>query len=164
MRYEKAKLTTSDVGKNNECSLEATVAPDGDSGVLSAAIPIASMAADTTVKLASDAVSFATEKIEDTAALAVAGLEDGASYIGQKTEEVLTAAEGGLRSLGLLPEEGEAAEGTVSPAMVAVIEASKGEATKDDGADVTKLIGRNAVPAMLVGLASGVLFARPETP
>ena len=115
--------------------------------------------------------SFVGRKADDAAAYVGHKAEDAASYVGQRTEDAGAAVGGSLRSLGQTvrdrgPEGGMA--GDASSAVANSLESSgrylQDEGLKDMAQDVTNVIRRNPIPALLIGVAAGYLVGRATTP
>jgi hypothetical protein len=120
---------------------------------------------------AEDATSYMGHKAEDAASYVGHKAEDAASYVGQKTGDAGAAVGSGLRSLGHTvrdrgPESGMA--GDASSAVADTLESSgrflQEEGLKDIAEDMTNLIRRNPIPALLIGVAAGYLAGRAMTP
>lgn len=120
---------------------------------------------------AANVADFATNKVEDAAAFAGRKAEDAADYVEKKAGAASAAAGSGLRSLGSSVRDGgpeSGATGNASAAMADALDKSgrylEEEGIKDMAEDITNLIRRNPVPAMLVGIAAGYLVGRAMTP
>lgn len=118
-----------------------------------------------------DAVSYVGHKAEDAASFVGHKAEDAASYVGHKTEDASAALGGRLRSLGDTvrargPEGGMAADAL--SAVADTLDSSgrylQEEGVKDVAEDVTNLIRRYPIPALLIGLAAGYLVAKGTAP
>lgn len=118
-----------------------------------------------------DAVSYVGHKVEDAASYVGQRADDAASFVSQKTDDAGAAVGSGLRSLGQSvrdrgPEGGIA--GDASSAVADGLENSgryiQEEKLKDIAEDVTNLIRRNPIPALLIGVAAGYLVGRITTP
>ena len=108
---------------------------------------------------------------EDAASYIGHKAEDATLYAGHKTEDAAASVGGGLRSLGDSvrshgPEDGMA--GTASTAVADTLDSSgrylQEEGLKDMVDDMSALIGRYPVPALLIGIAAGYLVGRTLTP
>ena len=119
---------------------------------------------------AEGATLYVGRKAEDAASYAGHKAEDAASYVGHKAEDAGAALGSRLRSLGDSvrargPESGMA--GDASSAMADTLESSgrylQEEGVKDVAEDVTNLIRRYPIPALLIGLAAGYLVANGTT-
>ena len=115
--------------------------------------------------------SFVGHKAEDAASYVGHKAEDAASYAGQKAGDASSAVGSGLRSLGHTvrdrgPEGGIA--GDASSAVADSLESTghylQEEGVKDMAEDLTNLIRRNPIPALLIGVAAGYLVAKATTP
>ena len=120
---------------------------------------------------AEDATLYVGHKAEDAASYVGQKAEDAASYVGQKTEEASASVGGNLRSLGNTvrergPEGGMA--GNASSAVADTLESSgrylQEEGLKDMADDVSSLIRRYPIPALVIGVAAGYLVGRAMTP
>lgn len=119
---------------------------------------------------AEDATAYAGHKVEDAAAYVGHKAEDAASYTGQKAGDASAAVGSGLRSLGNTvrergPEGGMT--GDASEAIANTLESS-GRYLQEEGLkamteDVTNLIRRNPIPALLLGVAAGYLAGKAMT-
>jgi hypothetical protein len=118
-----------------------------------------------------EVASYVGHKAEDATAYMGHKAEDAASYVGQKTGEASAAVGSGLRSLGGSvrdrgPEGGMA--GAASSAMADSLESSgrylQEEGLKGMTEDVTNLIRRYPIPALLIGVATGYLVGKALTP
>jgi hypothetical protein len=96
---------------------------------------------------------------------------DAASYVGHKVEDATAAVGSGMQSLGSTIREHAPQSGVVGNASTAVANTleNTGGFLKEEGLqgiadDLTNLIRRNPVPALLVGLGVGFLIARATTP
>jgi hypothetical protein len=112
-----------------------------------------------------------TKKSHDMAAYVGHKAEDAASYVDEKTKEASAAVGSGLRSLGdtvreRAPEGGIA--GNASAAVSDTLESS-GRYLQEEGLrgmadDVTNLIRRYPIIALLIGVAGGLLVVRATMP
>jgi len=119
---------------------------------------------------AEDATSYVGHKAEDAASYVGHKAEDAASYAGHKAEDASAAVGSGLRSLGKTvrdrgPEGGMS--GDASAAVADTLE-SGGRYLQEEGLkvmteDVTNLIRRNPIPALLIGVAAGYLAGKAMT-
>jgi hypothetical protein len=107
---------------------------------------------------------------KDAATSVVQTAEDAATYVGHKAEDATAAVGDGLKSLGNTlrahsPHDGLV--GDVSAAVASSLE-STGRYLRDEGLqgmaeDVTGLIRRYPIPALLVAVGAGFLIARATT-
>jgi hypothetical protein len=120
---------------------------------------------------AEGATLYVGHKAENVASYVGQKADDAGAYVGHKTEDASAAVGSRLRSLGDTvrthgPEEGMA--GDASSAVADALENSgrylQEEGVKDVAEDVTNLIRRYPVPALLIGLAAGYLVAKGTTP
>jgi ElaB/YqjD/DUF883 family membrane-anchored ribosome-binding protein len=107
------------------------------------------------------------DKAKDIAADVADRAKDVASSIAQKAEDATHAVGSGIQSLGSavrekLPHSGVvgAAASTLAGGLESGGHYLKEEGLKGIGADLTNMIRRNPVPAMLVGVAIGFIIAR----
>jgi hypothetical protein len=116
---------------------------------------------------AENATLYVGHKAEDAASYVGHKAGDAASYVGQRTEDASAAVGSRLRSLGDTvrargPEGGMA--GDASEAVADSLERGgrylQEEGVKDVAEDVTNLIRRYPIPALLIGLAAGYLVAK----
>jgi hypothetical protein len=94
--------------------------------------------------------------------------EGAASYVGQKAESATASVGGSMKSLGQSIREKHPHGGAVGDAVANSLE-SAGRYLEEEGLkgmadDVTNLIRRNPVPAVLIGVGIGFLVARAMTP
>lgn len=120
---------------------------------------------------AEDVASYVGRKAEDAALYVGHKAEDAAAYVGQKTGDASASVGGRLRSLGdsvrdRRPEGGMA--GDASSAVADTLESSgrylEEEGLKDMTEDVTALIRRYPIPALVIGVAAGYLVGRAMAP
>jgi hypothetical protein len=119
---------------------------------------------------ASSVASSFAEKARDAASSVAQSAEDAATYVGHKAEDATAAVGGGLKSLGHTIRDHTSQSGMVGEASSAVANSleSTGRYLQEEGlegmaADVTSLIRRNPIPALLVGFGVGFLIARATT-
>jgi len=102
-----------------------------------------------------------------TAAAVAEKAGEAATYLGNKAEGATAAVGSGMRSLAgtireNLPHEG--ALGSASGAVASTLESGgrylEHEGLKGIGNDVTNVIRRNPIPAVLIGIGIGFLIAR----
>lgn len=120
---------------------------------------------------AEDAASFVGRKAENATLYVGHKAEDAASYVGQKTGEASAAVGSGLRSLGDTvrssgPEGGVAA--SASAAVADTLESSgrylQEEGLNDMVEDITRLIRRYPIPALVIGAVAGYLTGKAMSP
>jgi hypothetical protein len=97
--------------------------------------------------------------------------KEAASAVGQKADDAVAAVGGGMRSLAETIREKSPHEGMLGRASSSVAGTldTGGRYLQDEGLsgmaeDVTNLIRRNPIPAMLIGVGLGFLLARLLTP
>ena len=142
-----------------------------DAGAAERSPDLAAGVASFVGRKAEDATLYMGHKAEDAASYVGHKADDAASYVGHKTEDAGAAMGSGLRSLGQTvrqrgPEGGMAGDATT--AVANSLENSgrylQEEGIKEMADDVTNLIRRNPIPALLVGVAAGYLVGRALTP
>ena len=116
---------------------------------------------------ARDMAAGAADRAKDVAVNVAGRAREAASTLGHKTEDATHAVGSGMQALGgtvrdKLPQSGVV--GAAASSLASGLECS-GQYLKEEGLsgiaeDVTNLIRRNPVPAMLVGLALGFIIAR----
>ena len=133
------------------------------SSVTEKAKDIASSAAQT----AGQTAAGATQKARDMASSAAHTASDLASAVGQRAEEATSTVGGRMRSLAgtlreNLPDEGMM--GSAGSAVADTLERGgrylEQEGLRGIGEDLTNVIRRNPIPAVLVGIGLGFLVAR----
>lgn len=119
---------------------------------------------------AKNLISSLGEKAKDTASSVAQTAEDAAAYVAHKAEDATTAVGDGLESLGNSLREHAPHDGIVGEASSAVANTlgSTGRYLQEEGLkgmaeEVTNLIRRNPVPAILVAFGAGFLIARATT-
>lgn len=90
-----------------------------------------------------------------------------AEYVGEKAESATCAVGAGMESLGSKIRQHEPAEGMLHNAGETIASKLEGggryleqQGLKGIGEDVTNMIRRNPIPALLIGVGIGVLLAR----
>jgi hypothetical protein len=93
--------------------------------------------------------------------------KEAATYIGSKAEAATQSVGAGMESLGGAIREHEPEQGALHNAGEAVADKLEGggryleqQGLKGIGDDVTNLIRRNPIPALLIGVGVGILLAR----
>lgn len=119
------------------------------------------------VDQAKSAANAALDTAKDVAASATKKAGEAASYVGQKAENATSAVGGGMKSLAGSIRENTPREGVLGSASSAVADTleSGGRYLQEHGLsgvgeDVTGMIRRNPVPAVLIGVGIGYLIAR----
>jgi len=127
-------------------------------------------AANSLAEKAKDAASAMGDKAKDAASTVVRKAEDAASLVGHKADDATSAVGSGLKSLGSTIREHTPSTGALGDASAGVANTldSAGRYLQDQGLkgigeDVTNLIRRNPIPALLVGVGIGFLIARAST-
>lgn len=120
---------------------------------------------------AEDAASFVGRKAENATLYVGHKAEDAACYVGQKTGDASAAVGSGLRSLGDSVRSGGPEGGMAGGATSAVADSleSSGrylqeEGLKDMVEDISSLIRRYPIPALVIGAAAGYLAGKAMTP
>jgi len=118
-----------------------------------------------------DLAGAAMDKARDLAGNATDKAKDVASNLGRKAEDATHAVGSGMKSLAGTMRENLPREGMIGNAASTVVGGleSTGRYLEQEGLqgiteDVTNLIRRNPVPAMLVGIGLGFLLARITMP
>jgi len=116
---------------------------------------------------AKDAAATVTERARDAAANVAHKASEAASTVGHKAEEATAAVGSGMQSLaGTIRDKGphSGMMGTASTSVAETLESGgrylQDEGLKGLGEDLTNLIRRNPLPALLVGIGIGFLLAR----
>lgn len=111
--------------------------------------------------------AYVGRKADDAAGYVGHKAEDAAHFIGEKSGEAEAAVGSGLRSLGQNVREHGPEHGVAGDAVSAVADSleSSGrylqeEGIKDIAEDVTNIIRRNPIPALLVAIGAGFLIGR----
>ena len=126
--------------------------------------------AHTTLDDAKSMASDAANKAKETASSFAQKAGDAASFVGKKADEASSAVGSGMKSLaGTIrdnaPDKGPL--GSASSAAASTLE-SGGRYLEEHGlsgiaGDITSMIKRNPIPAILVGIGLGYLVARATT-
>ena len=124
-------------------------------------------AAAGTMERAQEAATYVADKAKSAASSAMHSAEGAASYVGQKAGDATTAVGGSLKSLGSTIRENTPGKSMVSDASCAVADTleSAGRYLEDEGLsgiseDMTNMIRRNPIPALLIAVGVGFLMAR----
>ncbi len=119
------------------------------------------------MRQAKDTATSLADKAKDAASNVGQRVSDAASYVGQRADDATSAAGGGLKSLASQVRQNAPHEGMLGSAASGVANAldRTGDYLHDQGlsgigGDITNLIRRNPIPALLVGVAVGFLLAR----
>lgn len=112
------------------------------------------------------ATSFA-DRAKDAASSVAESAQGAASNVGQKAEDATSAMGCGLKSLGQTIRENAPHGGMVGDASSAVAQTLEKtgryleqEGLQGIGEDLTAMVRRNPIPALLVGVGVGFLLAR----
>jgi hypothetical protein len=116
---------------------------------------------------AKEIASNVAEKAREVGGSMAQGAQDMASNIGHKAQEATSAVASGMKSLAGTVRENMPREGMMGRASSAVADTleSGGRHLQQEGLggiaeDLTNLIRRNPIPALLVGIGIGFLIAR----
>jgi hypothetical protein len=116
---------------------------------------------------AQEAAGDVVNKAKDVASSVTQKVGDAASFVGQKAEDATAAMGAGMKSLGGAIRDHAPRSGIAGSASTAVADSlqSGGRYLQEHGlsgigADLTNLIRRNPIPAVLIGLGAGFLLAR----
>jgi hypothetical protein len=108
-----------------------------------------------------------TETARNAASAVAEKASDAASYVGKKAEDATSAVGSGMKSLAGTIRENMPHEGVLGSAGGAVADTleSGGKYLAEHGLsgigeDITGLIRRNPIPAVLIGIGVGFLLAR----
>jgi hypothetical protein len=103
----------------------------------------------------------------DVASTVAEKVGDAASYVGKKADTATSALGSGMKNLGGTIREHTPSSGVVGSATGAVADAmeTSGRYLQEHGLsgigeDLTNMIRRNPIPALLVGIGVGFLIAR----
>src|SRR5262245_61317863 len=109
----------------------------------------------------------ATDSSGSVISKAAESVKDAASYVGEKAEQATHAVGAGMESLGNAMHSEKPDQGMFCTAKEAVAEKLEGagqylgeQGLKGMAEDVTNLIRKNPVPALLIGVGVGFLLAR----
>jgi len=111
------------------------------------------------------------ERVHDAATSVADAAKDAASYVGKQAESASSAVASGLQSLSKsIRPASSSSHGMIDDASTAVANTleSTGRFLQDEGFkgiadDMTNLIRRNPLPALLIGVGFGFLLARATT-
>jgi hypothetical protein len=116
---------------------------------------------------AKEAATNVTDKAREVGSTVSRRAEDAASTLGHKAQEATSAMASGMKSLAGTVRENMPHEGVMGRASSAVADSleSGGRYLQAEGLrgiadDLTNLIRRNPIPALLVGIGIGFLIAR----
>jgi hypothetical protein len=119
------------------------------------------------VDQAKDMACDAGAKAKDVASTVAQKTGEAASFIGQKAGDAASAVGGGMKSLAGTIRDNTPDNGPIGTAKSAVADTleSGGRYLQEHGLggigeDMTNLIKRNPIPALLVGIGVGFLVAR----
>ena len=116
---------------------------------------------------AKDVASQAVDKAKDAASSVGGMVSDAAKNAGRKADDLTSQAGSGIKHFGDTIRENAPREGMLGDAAKTVANTTKqvGSYLEEEGLsgmfeDVTSLIKRNPIPAILVGVGLGVLIGR----
>lgn len=119
---------------------------------------------------AEDLVSSVVDKAKDAASSVAHTVGEAGSTVGNKANEATAAVGGGMKSLAGAIRENTPHEGVFGTASASVANRmeSGGRYLQEEGLggmaeDVTNMIRRNPIPAVLVGIGVGFLLAKLTT-
>jgi hypothetical protein len=119
---------------------------------------------------AKDIASSAVDSVKDAASSVAHSLGEAGSAVGDKANEATSAVGGGMKSLAGSIRQNTPKEGMLGSASASVADTleSGGRYLQEEGLrgmadDVTNLIRRNPVPAVLIGIGIGFLLAKVTT-
>jgi len=120
-------------------------------------------AANTAADTLKGAASYATDQVKEAAS----NVSKAGSYLGSKAEDATSAVGSGLKAAGEAvrnygPQEGQFGQATSSVArsLSDTGDYVEREGLSGIGSDLTSLIKNNPIPALLLGIGLGFLFAR----
>jgi len=144
-------------------STEAKTKTPGEGSVAEKARDLAS----SVTEKAREAVSTATDKARDTASTVAGKASEMGASVGHSAEEATAAVGCGMKSLAGSIREHAPQSGMLRTASTNVAESLESggrylqeEGLRGIGEDLTNLVRRNPVPALLLALGAGYLFAR----
>jgi hypothetical protein len=134
--------------------------PDAD-----CAMPDSASSGSATAR-AKEAAGSALRKGEEAAAYVGHKAEEAASYVGQRAEDATSSLGGSLKSLGetvrdKAPQSGMA--GSVAHSLECTGEYLQTEGLSGIGEDLSAVIRRNPIPALLAAVGVGFLIAQATT-
>jgi len=119
---------------------------------------------------AKEIATSAVETAKDTASSVAHAMGEAGSAVGDKANEATSAVGGGMKSLAGTIREHTPHEGMLGTASASVADTLESggrylqeEGLRGMGEDVTNLIRRNPIPAVLIGIGVGFLLAKIST-
>lgn len=113
------------------------------------------------------AAGYVAEQANEAASNASKGIANAGSYLDQKAEDAACAIGGGLKAAGDAVRQNIPQEGRLGQASSAVAQrlTETGDYLEREGfegivKDVSSVIRKNPIPALLIGIGLGVLVAR----
>jgi len=127
-------------------------------------------AASSTAEGVKSAANYVADQARDMASSAAKGASDVGSYLDSKAGDATSALGGGLRAAGDAIRQNAPHDGRLGQASEAVARTLSDtgdylerEGLQGIGKDLTSLIQRNPVPALLLGIGLGFLIARASS-
>jgi len=124
-------------------------------------------AASTVTDKAREAMSAVSDKAREAASTVGQSASDMASNVGQRAEDATSSVASGMQSLASTLRESAPRSGILGSASSTVADTleSSGRYLEEQGLsgvgeDLTNMIRRNPVPALLIGIGLGFLIAR----
>ena len=118
-----------------------------------------------------EAASYVADKAKTAASSVAHQAQGAATYVGNRAGDATTAVGGSLKSLGDTIRETGGQNSMVGGASTAVADTldSAGRYLQEEGLsgiaeDMTNMIRRNPIPALLIGVGIGFLLARATAP
>jgi hypothetical protein len=119
---------------------------------------------------AQDKVAEAANKAKEVGSAVTQKIGDAASFVGKKAEDAASAMGAGMKSLGGTIREHAPHSGVAGSATATVADSleTSGRYLQEHGlsgicADLTSVIRRNPIPALLIAVGTGFLLARATT-
>jgi hypothetical protein len=116
---------------------------------------------------AKEMTSSAVDTVKDAASSVAHSIGEAGSAVGDKANEATSAVGGGMKSLAGTIRQHTPHEGVLGTASASVADTleSSGRYLQEEGLggmadDVTNLIRRNPIPAVLIGIGIGFLLAK----
>lgn len=125
----------------------------------------------TVMDKAKEMASSAVDTVKDAASSVAHSIGEAGSAVGDKANEATSAVGGGMKSLAGTIRQHRPHEGMLGTASASVADSleSGGRYLQEEGLrgmadDVTNMIRRNPIPALLIGIGLGFLLAKVTTP
>jgi len=127
-------------------------------------------AANTAAEGVKSAASYVADQAKDMASNASQGAASVGSFLEEKAGEATSAVSGGLKAAGDAIRKNAPHDGRIGQASAAVAQSlsDTGEYLEREGLqgianDLTSLVKRNPIPALLLGIGLGFLIARASS-